>query len=545
MYKYRLFSPQDSDAVRELVRVAFPNFLGGTFWDWKHFNNPWFDPSIVAIAENDSEIVGCSHWLQRDLKIGRNLVVGSLLTCDLSVKPDQRGRGIARELLLQRRTREIFRKRGIVVNYDFADPKLAKKLYTPLLGYTRVGLAVRRFVKVLNWKPLVEFVSREETAEVLLKRFPKLRDLDLSICLKSKSAPSLTLCFKNGEIGASENKPSNVHIVVEADLSELIAVFGAKHVRTWLLKALFERKIKLKGKPSKLYQVYRNFSLLKTVLRVISVPESVFFSRAQTPKYHLRNFEDGDEVGIVRLFDRAYASYGGFVPRDSKYWLWCCLQRPDVEREGVFVVVNENNNGVVGYAVAGKSGNVWELCYDPAYDVEKIVGMLLGETTRYLESIGAASVTFNAVKEDLALLKVCNKFGFEALGSPKMYLSILDTRGIVALLADSKREELVRYFDESILVKLKGVPKWIKDTLFIRIDRNGVYVDENVHPYTILVKTDFTTFSSILAGILTPSAAVAQSKLDVEPARKTSTAVKLLSYLRLDAKWFFPMSDYG
>lgn len=545
MYKYRLFSSQDSDAVRELIRVAFPNFLEGNYWNWKHLNNPRFDPSIVAVAEKDGEIVGCSHWLQGDFKIGKNLAVGSLLTCDLSVKPEQRGRGIARELLLLRRTRETFRKKGIVVNYDFADPKLAKKLYTPLLGYTKVRLTVKKYVKMLGWKRLVDFVSKKETAKVLLKRFPKLRNLNLSIRFKSKSAPSLTLRFANGEIEATENESSNVHITVESDLRTLISVFGAKHVRAQLLRALLERKIKIKGKLLKLYEVFQNFGLLKTVLRAISTPEPDFFSRAQTPKYRVRNFEDGDEIGIVRVFDRAYVHYGGFVLRNPKYWLWCCLQRPDVEREGIFVAVNENNNSIVGYAIVGKSGNIWELCYDPMHNVEEIVDALLKESTHYLETVGAASVVFHAVKEDLALSKLCGKYGFEALAPPKMYLSILDVHGIVALLADSKREELIRSFDETVLVKLRDTPNWLKDTLLVKIDRSGVYVNEEVHPYTMLVETDLATFSSILFGTLKPSDAMAQSKLRIEPARKISAAQKLLSCLQLDPKWFFPMSDYG
>ena len=545
MYKCRSFLPRDSDAVRELVKTTFPNFLEGNYWDWKHLNNSKFDPSIIAIAEKDGEIVGCSHWLQGNLKIRRNVVVGSLLTCDLAVKPEQRNRGIAKELLLQRRTRETFKNRNIVVNYDFADPRLAKKLYTPLLGYTKIGLAVKKYAKALGWKRLIDVVSKEETTKILLKRFPKLRKLNLSVCFKSKSSPPLTLRFINGKIEISENEPQNVQILVEADLSVLISVFEAKHVMTHVLKAVFERKIKIKGKLSKLYGVSQNFGLLKAVLRAISTQETDFFAHAQTPKYKVRNFENGDETEIVRLFDRAYARYGGFVSRNPKYWLWCCLQRPGVSREGIFVVVNENENNVVGYAVAGKSGNIWEMCYDPQHDVEKVVGMLLSETTRYLENIGAATVAFNAVEDDPALRKVCNESGFEALTAARMYLSILDIRGIVTLLEEDNREELIKYFDESVLVELEDAPQWIKKTLFVRIGRDGVYVEENVHPYTIFVKTDFATFSSLLAGILTPSEAISQSRLKIEPAGKSSTFVKLFSILSLDAKWFFPLSDYG
>ncbi|TET62287.1 hypothetical protein E3J49_08460, partial [Candidatus Bathyarchaeota archaeon] len=76
-------------------------------------------------------------------------------------------------------------------------------------------------------------------------------------------------------------------------------------------------------------------------------------------KYKIRSFEDGDENEIVQLFDRIYSDYGGFTLKTPEYWRWCCLKRPDVEKEGVFVVEDGDEN-VVGYAVVGGSGNIWE-----------------------------------------------------------------------------------------------------------------------------------------------------------------------------------------
>lgn len=100
-------------------------------------------------------------------------------------------------------------------------------------------------------------------------------------------------------------------------------------------------------------------------------------------KYKVRNFEDGDEIEFVRLFERVYADYGGFVLKTPEYWRWCCLERPDVKRDGIFVVVGEDEK-VVGYVVVRRSGNNWELCYDRGFDGEKIVSLLLDEATRYL-----------------------------------------------------------------------------------------------------------------------------------------------------------------
>lgn len=261
-------------------------------------------------------------------------------------------------------------------------------------------------------------------------------------------------------------------------------------------------------------------------------------------EYSVRSFEDGDENEIVRLFDRMCGGYGGSTLKTPEYWRWCCLERLDVERQGLFVVV-DGNQDVEGYAVVGRSGNVWELCYDSERDGEKIVSLLLDEAVRYLERVGATSITFNAPKQDLVLNQVCREVGFAVLPSLKMFLSVLNFRELISLLVNSKKEELIGGFDEAVLVKLKDAPFWINDTVFIRISREGVQVSDETHSSTIHVETDVITFSSLLFGVLSPFQSLIRLKLRVKPFWKTPTLLRLLSSLRVKAAWFFPLSDYG
>jgi hypothetical protein len=261
-------------------------------------------------------------------------------------------------------------------------------------------------------------------------------------------------------------------------------------------------------------------------------------------KYRVRLFEDGDEMEIVRLFNSMYDGYGGFTLRTAEYWRWCCLKRPDVETRGVFVVVDEDEK-VVGYAVVGSSGNIWELCYDPKRGGEEIVSLLLSEATRYLEEVGAVSITFNAPREDRVFCNVGRVHGFAVLPPRKMFLSVLNLGELISEIVKNRKEELTGKFDEAVLVKLKDAPFWINNRVFIQISRDGVKVEHEPLPSTIIVETDVISLSSLLFGILSPIQSLIRLKLKVKPFWKIPTLLRLLSSLQVKAPWFFPLSDYG
>lgn len=114
----------------------------------------------------------------------------------------------------------------------------------------------------------------------------------------------------------------------------------------------------------------------------------------QEEKYCIRTYERGDENSLVRLFNKQYENYGGFVKRTVEYLFWSCMERPDVEKEGVLVVV-DGNDTVVGYAVVGKSGNMWEFSYDPERNGEEIVSLLFESSKQYLRKNGVEAPLYS------------------------------------------------------------------------------------------------------------------------------------------------------
>lgn len=261
---------------------------------------------------------------------------------------------------------------------------------------------------------------------------------------------------------------------------------------------------------------------------------------SKTSKYTLRGFEDSDENAIMQLFEKKFSNYGGYVPRTPEYWRWSCLERPDVEKEGIFVVVDQNET-VAGYAVVGRSGTIWDFSYDPQMD---ILSMLLEASTRYLAEVGATSITLNSPSEDHVLNDLCKKLGFVAVPTPKMFLSIQNFRELILLLANSKKKELSK-FNEVVLVKLKDSQFSMDNKLFLQITGAGIEVAENAQSYTIRLETDHISFSSMLFGVSSPTRLFLRSKLRVKPFWKTVTVLNLLSSLQMKTKWFFPLSDYG
>jgi hypothetical protein len=276
-----------------------------------------------------------------------------------------------------------------------------------------------------------------------------------------------------------------------------------------------------------------------------AIVNQVLDSSLETARFYIRGYRDGDEVEIVQLFNKAYADYGGYVRKTPEYWRWCCLQRPDVEKKGVFVATDQVTGEIRGYVVAGKSGALWELVCCPGENKEEIVTKLLDVATDYLERAGASSVNFTAPKTDLTIRKASKNRGFIESKPPKMFLSILNFQQIVSSIAKQNEDELKRRFAEILLIKIKDAPFWVSDTIYVQISRNEVKVEEKSLGSTIQLQTDYLTLCSLLFGTLSPFRALIRSRLEITPFLKTVNLLRMLSALQIKAQWSCQLSDYG
>jgi hypothetical protein len=262
-------------------------------------------------------------------------------------------------------------------------------------------------------------------------------------------------------------------------------------------------------------------------------------------RYVVRNFVHGDEAAIIKLFNEVYKKYGGFIPRTVDYWRWCCLERPDVEENGIFLVFDRKYGKLEGYAVVGTSGNIWEFCCRSSPNTEVVASVLLEKAIMYLKKVGASHVNIN-VPCNSFLSRVYEKLGFSKASPPKMFVGLLSLREFISALVDYKKMELTKKFDEDIAVKVKNAPSWIENEFSIKIRDEEIMVLDILLPSpTISAQIEFTTLCLILFGIMHPYRALLSLKVKVNPFWKVSTMMKFLSSIRVNDSWFYPLGDYG
>lgn len=259
--------------------------------------------------------------------------------------------------------------------------------------------------------------------------------------------------------------------------------------------------------------------------------------------YVSRTYKEGDEIELVQLFNRVYEDFAGFVPRTSEYWRWCCLSRPDVEAEGIVIVVDGRK--IIGYGVVGKTGNIWELCYDPAYNGEEIVSTILEWAVNYVKSVEGDSITLNASLNDHLLRDVCLRFGFAETRPPSMFLSVLDFPQFIHEILNLKKEKLRKY-DEELLIKVRDSPSWYGGNITIKIRNGNVSVEGEINnDPVVVVEADVPTIVSCILGTTGILKAFFGLKLRVKPFWKSVKILKLFSLLRIKDPWFSPGADFG
>ncbi len=254
----------------------------------------------------------------------------------------------------------------------------------------------------------------------------------------------------------------------------------------------------------------------------------------------VRVFRDGDEQIIVNLFNEVYSRYGGFVPRTAEYWRWCCLQRPDVEKNGVFLTFEGDK--FQGYVVAGLSGNIWEFCVID--DDKQVTRALLNEAVNYLEKAGVSSIDIN-VPRGSNVAECLREADFSKLPAARMFVTSLDPAALVQALANPWKESLLKRIQGDFGIRLNNASYGVCNEFSVKIHDPSVEVVEGfpARPSAV-VELEFMDFLSILLGRSSARRLLITRKLKVKPLRKLGAALTFLSTVRLRNSWYFPLSDY-
>ena len=263
---------------------------------------------------------------------------------------------------------------------------------------------------------------------------------------------------------------------------------------------------------------------------------------ASTSEYAARTYVQGDEIELVRLFNTEHANLAGFVPRTVEYWRWSCLKRPDVTEKSVLIVEKERN--IVGYVVVGKSGNIWELCYDSSNNAKTIVSRLLIWAENYARGVGSNSLVLNGYVKDKLVLEVCRDMDFAESPPEPMFLSVLDLPQLMLGVLQSKNQSLET--NEVFWFNLKGCPPWCISSFGVRLEKNQVTILEESVPFSgTTIETEMSTVLALMFGTESVLKDLIASKVHFYPFWKISKVRKLFSLLQTKTPWFVPRADIG
>jgi predicted N-acetyltransferase YhbS len=263
-FECRTLSKGDEKAVRLLVESTFPVFSTRRFWDWKYLQNPGFDRSLAAVALMSGKIIGCNHWLPRQIKLSDAIVVESMLGANIAVAPEYRQKGVGRALIHFLRLQHPEQKPPLM--YMFADPELQRRFHARVGGYIPVPDGTVLFRKILNWNKVIlnttTFNERVKHGEF----GDRLAQVDLTVAFKMPGAPPLRLHLDSGgvEMDGSIKRPD---VTVSSDMTTFSRVKdGQIGVRTLIWLCLTGR-LKIRGGLRKIYALYRNMWVLREILR--------------------------------------------------------------------------------------------------------------------------------------------------------------------------------------------------------------------------------------------------------------------------------------
>jgi predicted N-acetyltransferase YhbS len=152
--KFRSYLDGDERQIVELLNKSFSNW--GTISDWqkKYKQNPNFDPKLVFIGEDRGRIVGCVHYLRRDVKF-KNGFLHAYVGGDGATLPGYSGKGVfSRGLRLL--YKEVKRRNGSMV-YGFNADGIHADFYRRKFG--ELGpYRPRVFIKILDFESLVSSI---------------------------------------------------------------------------------------------------------------------------------------------------------------------------------------------------------------------------------------------------------------------------------------------------------------------------------------------------------------------------------------------------
>ena len=266
-----------------------------------------------------------------------------------------------------------------------------------------------------------------------------------------------------------------------------------------------------------------------------------------TSSRHLRGYRAGDEDAFVRLWNRVYADYGGYVTRTVPHWKWCILDRPGISTDDIFVVAEGAK--ILGYGVLGPKGQVLELAIEPTLSLEirrETAHMLCEVIEERAINRGDEMIRVPIPATDAVIGGVLRDRDFGEEMGEFLNMTVLDPVALVRDILEHRRAVIPQGWRRTFLFELaNGHYRFNpRPRIYIAIgERLIVESAATEQSADCRIQTDLSVFTDIVFNREEVLPAVQSGRLTVDSSSGVSAVEQLLRLVTLRSPWYSPHAD--
>jgi len=271
-YRIRTYTEGDEKKIIEMhpsmQAIDRDRGLGIEYWTWRNKLSPYFDPSLIVVAEENREVLGFAHAQVRDLKISRLLTVRATQPADLFVRPEHRRRGIATEITSV--LRKNLREKGAILLLGVTSPLTYSQFYSKREGDKAFTIPGYLCCKIMYQKKLncASFMRKALLINKVLGERPEMRKelmkLNLNVLFRLKGFPPFVLEISRGKFSIKEGEP-----VYKPNVVVTASRLSSSTKMLTLVKLFFSGDVKVRGLLRNSTSLYKCFKILRKVNRVL------------------------------------------------------------------------------------------------------------------------------------------------------------------------------------------------------------------------------------------------------------------------------------
>jgi hypothetical protein len=262
----------------------------------------------------------------------------------------------------------------------------------------------------------------------------------------------------------------------------------------------------------------------------------------------LRTYRNGDEIGILKLWHRAYAEYGGFAVRSVEHWLWAILNRPGVQPQDILLV--ESGDGLQAYGALGPDGAILEFVVDPGRsrrERRSTLGTLLQGLEQRARDNGCDAIVCVAPASDRFVGKFLLNAGYYVRKMSFFCVGVADMRALIQRLLDNRRRNLRGWRQVFLLELSQGSYQELPQSRISIEIGDDIHVTEGTGNRRGFAQCKISAEVAVMTDVIFRSASarscLASGAITVHPPAKSPEALRLLEELSIKAPWHAPSSD--